>query len=156
MRRSKKASKLRVTDLCEGNSPVTDEFPSQRVSNVENVHLMTSSWYKLQPYNTNIDDLVQYCSNSSALAMELLQSCTKSSIYNCNHINDRSWRGYEPYQEGNRDDRIISDGQIILCSIYRTHIFCLNDIGNRVFWDRQSASLFILISWLLIVLPSFT
>ena len=28
-----------------------------------------------------IDGLVQHCSNSSALAMELLQSCTKLSIY---------------------------------------------------------------------------
>ena len=27
MRRSKKTSKLRVTGLCAGNSPVTDEFP---------------------------------------------------------------------------------------------------------------------------------
>ena len=35
-RRSKKTSKLRVTGLCEGNSPVTDEFPAQRVSNAEN------------------------------------------------------------------------------------------------------------------------
>ena len=35
--RSKKTSKLRVTGLCEGNSPVTGEFPSQRASNVENI-----------------------------------------------------------------------------------------------------------------------
>ena len=28
-----------------------------------------------------IDGLVQDCSNSSALAMELLQSCTKHSVY---------------------------------------------------------------------------
>ena len=34
--RSKKTSKLRVTGLCEGNSPVTSEFPSQRASNAEN------------------------------------------------------------------------------------------------------------------------
>ena len=33
--RSKKTSKFRVTGLCEGNSPVTDEFPTQRASNVE-------------------------------------------------------------------------------------------------------------------------
>ena len=33
--RSKTTSKLRATDLCEGNSPVTDEFPTQRVSNAE-------------------------------------------------------------------------------------------------------------------------
>ena len=29
-RRSKKTSKLRVTGLCEGNSPVTGEFPAQK------------------------------------------------------------------------------------------------------------------------------
>ena len=31
--RSKKTSKLRVTGLCGGNSPVTNEFPAQRASN---------------------------------------------------------------------------------------------------------------------------
>ena len=30
-------SKLRVTGLCEGNSPVTGEFPARRASNAENV-----------------------------------------------------------------------------------------------------------------------
>ena len=39
---SKKTSKLRVTGLCEGNSPVTVEFPSQRDSDVENV----SIWWR--------------------------------------------------------------------------------------------------------------
>ena len=38
-RRSKKTSKLRVTDLCDGNSPVTGEFPAQRASNTENVSI---------------------------------------------------------------------------------------------------------------------
>ena len=41
-RRSKKTSKLRVTGCCAGNSPVTDEFPAQRASNVENV----SIWWR--------------------------------------------------------------------------------------------------------------
>ena len=41
-RRSKKTSKFRVTDLCEGNSSVTGEFPSQRASNAENV----SIWWR--------------------------------------------------------------------------------------------------------------
>ena len=35
--RSKKISKLRVTGLCAGNSPVTGEFPAQRASNAEMV-----------------------------------------------------------------------------------------------------------------------
>ena len=40
--RSKKTSKLRVTGLCEGNSPVIGEFPTQRTSNAENV----SIWWR--------------------------------------------------------------------------------------------------------------
>ena len=38
--RWKKTSKLPVTGLCTGNSPVTGEFPAQKASNAENV----SSW----------------------------------------------------------------------------------------------------------------
>ena len=40
--RSYKTSKLRVTGLCEGNSPLTGEFPTQRASNAENV----SIWWR--------------------------------------------------------------------------------------------------------------
>ena len=39
VRRSKKASKFRVTGLCEGNAPVTSGFPSQRASDEENVSI---------------------------------------------------------------------------------------------------------------------
>ena len=39
---SKKAWKLRVTSLCEGNSPVTGEFPAQSANNAENA----SSWWR--------------------------------------------------------------------------------------------------------------
>ena len=38
-RRSKKPSKLRVTGLCAGNSPVTGEFPAQMASNAKNVSI---------------------------------------------------------------------------------------------------------------------
>ena len=37
--RSRKTSKLRVTGLCAGNSPVTGEFPAQMASNAENVSI---------------------------------------------------------------------------------------------------------------------
>ena len=49
-RRSKKTSKLCVTGLCVGNSPVTGEFPAQMASNGENVsirwrhHEVNSLW----------------------------------------------------------------------------------------------------------------
>ena len=45
-RRSKKTSKLRVTGLCEGNSPVTGEFPAQGAINAENV----SIWWRHHAY----------------------------------------------------------------------------------------------------------
>ena len=41
-RRSNKTSKLRVTGLCAGNSPVTGEFPVQMASNAETV----SIWWR--------------------------------------------------------------------------------------------------------------
>ena len=44
--RWKKTSKLRVTGLCEGNSPVTGEFPAQMASNAENA----SIWWRHHAY----------------------------------------------------------------------------------------------------------
>ena len=41
-RRSKKTSKLRVSGLCGGNSPVTGEFPAQRANDAGNV----SIWWR--------------------------------------------------------------------------------------------------------------
>ena len=41
-RRLKKASKLRVTGLCAGNSPGAGEFPAQKASNAENA----STWWR--------------------------------------------------------------------------------------------------------------
>ena len=41
-RRSEKTSKPRVTGLCEGNSPVTGEFPAKRASEAENF----SIWWR--------------------------------------------------------------------------------------------------------------
>ena len=41
-RKLKKTSKPRVTSLCEGNSPVTGEFPAQNDNNAKNV----SIWWR--------------------------------------------------------------------------------------------------------------
>ena len=40
--RSKKTSKLHVTGFCEGNSPVTGEFPTHKANDAENV----SIWWR--------------------------------------------------------------------------------------------------------------
>ena len=46
-------------------------------------------WVNSPLLQWDIDGLVQDCSNSSALAMELLQSCTKPSI--CTHTLEHHW-----------------------------------------------------------------
>ena len=56
-RRPKKTAKLRVTGFCEGNSPVTGEFPTQRASNTENV----SIWWR--HYATN------YCKHQDYIGL---------------------------------------------------------------------------------------
>ena len=54
-RRSKKTSKLHVTGLCEGNSPMTGEFPSQRASNAENVSISWRHHSYMNPYPSGIN-----------------------------------------------------------------------------------------------------
>ena len=51
--RSEKISKLRVSGLSQGNSPLTGEFPSQRASNAENVlHVpVLKSWKISHPWH---------------------------------------------------------------------------------------------------------
>ena len=49
----KNPSKLRVTDLCAGNPPVTGEFPAQSASNAENV----SFWWR---YHETLEKDQQY------------------------------------------------------------------------------------------------
>ena len=60
-RRSKKASKLRVTGLCEGNSPMTGEFPAQRASNAENVFI----WWRHHEFSQHTQ--LMACNKSTSL-----------------------------------------------------------------------------------------
>ena len=55
-RRSKKTSKLRVTGLCEGNSPVTGEFPAKRANNAEYV----SIWWRHHAYGVRSGEFKAY------------------------------------------------------------------------------------------------
>ena len=55
----KETSKLRVTGLFVGNSPVTGEFPAQMASNAENV----SIWWRHHGYPANIRTLKTRATN---------------------------------------------------------------------------------------------
>ena len=52
--RSKKTSKIRVTGLYAGNSPVTGEFPAQRASNAETV----SIWWRHHAIGMCFDHII--------------------------------------------------------------------------------------------------
>ena len=47
--KSKKTSKLRVTGLCDGNSPENGEFPAKRASNAKNIFIW---WRHHEQWNT--------------------------------------------------------------------------------------------------------
>ena len=66
-RTSKKTSKPRVTGLCAGNSPVTDEFPAQRASNAENV----SIWWRHHEVRTVAVPFLPACVAISSAAVVL-------------------------------------------------------------------------------------
>ena len=51
--KSKKTSKLCVTGLCEGNSPVTIEFPSQRTSDTKNASIWWCHHVQLNSIDTS-------------------------------------------------------------------------------------------------------
>ena len=61
-RRSKKTSKLRVSGLCAGNSPVTSDFPAQRASNAENISSWCRHYVHLHNSAMNSDYLIMWLS----------------------------------------------------------------------------------------------
>ena len=99
-RRSKKTPKLRVTGLCEGNSPVTGEFPAQRASNAENV----SIWWRhhgsamvIQLYCINL----RYCNMQHILYINVFANCTdlynRSNAAQAQHDDVIKWKHFPRY-----------------------------------------------------------
>ena len=84
-RRSKKTSKLRLTGLCEGNSPVTGEFPAQKASNAENISIW---WRHMLKWTTTQE--ASGSSTTSNTAMRIICSCWLSWVECINLIHRRS------------------------------------------------------------------
>ena len=98
-----KTSRLRVTGLCEGNSPVTSEFPAQRASNAENV----SIWWRHHG-GCVVGDMI--CSRHSQFwttnphLLHLLFQLTGLSPFACKHTipsllheDVMSWKRFPHY-----------------------------------------------------------
>ena len=83
--------------------------------------------YTCQQWQSYIDDLVQDCSNSSALAMELLQFCTKPSIYNYFYTNCLHFISFWTWHKNTKDiiTRLHTRYRIV------TYWFaCIASVGN--------------------------
>ena len=76
-RRSKKASKLRVTGLCAGSSPVPGEFPAQMARNAENV----SIWWRHHIWwNCNVDGIHTIDNHKHSWKPRFVMMTTLSSL----------------------------------------------------------------------------
>ena len=75
-RRSKKTSKLRVTGLCVGNSPVTGEFPAKMASNAENF----SIWWRHHVLEEARGDMAH---DTLGMLLDLLYFCIIHIISGC-------------------------------------------------------------------------
>ena len=81
--------KLRVTGLCEGNSPVTGEFPSQRAGNAENV----SIWWRHHAYINQHHFVVQVTKYFDIFRMCVSLRSVSSNTINphTQHINVKQY-----------------------------------------------------------------
>ena len=79
-RKSNKTSKLCVTGFCEGNAPVTGEFPEQRASNAENV----SMWWRHHESSIQLKSWFLYIrtlGGGGYLLIHILHFSSKSHSY---------------------------------------------------------------------------
>ena len=92
-RRSKKTSKLRVTDLWAGNSPLTGEFPAQMASNAENVTIwwrhhgydrVRRAVFQISRFRINFDDQM----TSFKMDEEISQNLATFRVFVCTYLRN--------------------------------------------------------------------
>ena len=101
-RRSKKSSRLRVTGLCEGNSPVTCELPSQGCSNVENVFI----WWRYHELSMKFRFIINSGPNIISVPSGFLTNFSRhSSDYKERHLHDDviKWKHFPRYWPWGRE-----------------------------------------------------
>ena len=85
--RSKKTSKLYITGLCEGNSPVTVEFPEQMASNAEDVSIWWCHYAEMRPCNWKATETIGFCFCFLGLLAEHIVNCCSSQVLMwCKHV----------------------------------------------------------------------
>ena len=147
----KNPSKLRVTGLCKGNSPVTSKFPAQRASNAENIfiwwchHAMD---HKLSPAQVSSKVVIEDSGLSCLLVLSNTMCIYKPIAY---YVSVRMISKYSevPYNAVNFLQNIHKRHPIahpsrqamgVFCVFHLWLIFCLsscNDVCNiMLYWTE--------------------
>ena len=85
----KETSKLRVTGLCERNSPVTGEFLTQRASNAENVSIWWRHHYSLNLSHASILDYKLYSTKYAPRQTSIGDLLDANSKYSVKCLNSQ-------------------------------------------------------------------
>ena len=132
--RSKKTAKPRATDLCEGNAPVTGEFPSQRTSNVENA----SIWWRHHAYAKPSKWLLELKTLTSDLVSWISTLCLTWAL--CCWYQNIRYNWLKTVAADTPDPSVISgldiDGLVKDCSFYTSLT-----LSHRFWLDNGSLSI---------------
>ena len=125
-RRSKKSSKLRVTGLCAGNSPVTGQFPAHMASNAENVSTHWRHHGKLS--STQHCLFYVYCYLSGVVRV-----CNgELTMDNVNFLDATLVAACAPYFVYSAGIQMYKDGEIVSTNCSHVRIFITNSIFDVV------------------------
>ena len=114
--RSKKTSKVRVTVLCAGNSPVTSEFPAQMASDVENI----SIWWR--HHECNYDGTGNMV--ATAATVILVTWHVVKSVQLIWRLGTRRWNLRVPNLHMNCRDLTLREGTNIVVPVMATRLTC--------------------------------
>ena len=138
--RPKKKSKLRVTGLCAGNSPVTGELPAQMASNAENV----SIWWHHHVYRyclTSTEIIKMGCSHDHIMFIMGIPILVKQCLQDVNLFFVIIWLRFKARQFILRsEDSTISlgaKGRLELHAINPKTFVWLGIMGDLVKWESK-------------------
>ena len=146
-RRSKKTSKLRITGLCEGYSPVAGEFPAQRASNAENATI----WWRHHVIHCTIyHNTINHAMNMASVtfADNVVGVSSKSRyLVHVTYETSSDWFRYVPLHRGARYLRQLNAPLVLPAEITGAGTTNMNYFVRSGFmnvhrlWDKQEAAL---------------
>ena len=122
-RRSKKPSKLRVTDLCAGNSPITSELSAQMASNAKKIEdvIMVGKWVRLLSFN--------WLQNFTLLIFQPWKEAKLNVLYRF-LVNPFNTQGVNMAEKGYCERDLITDDKLLLCLVREHTVFWIRFIPN--------------------------